>query len=215
LAMADHVEKDVAEEAGAAVRAIIEKQPGLARPISDRWASSLMCAALAAFRDNPGGVAKLLEAVIVWVTDSYADGLGLAPMDSSERQEIEYLLGATITDVEVVKRRTSYLAAMIIDLCAFFRFRDLYVAAVTNFRAANIAPIVLVADEQLAKWGACGSGLTSLSVRYPQAWNSDAPLAPHHEVTRPEGLAAWDALALACLPRNRHPYWAFGELGAG
>lgn len=216
LAMADHVEKDVAEEAGTAVRAIIEKQPGFARPISDRWAISLMCAALSAFRDDPHGVAKLLEAVIVWVADSYADGLGLAPVDSSERQEIEYLLGATLSDVEVTKRRTSYLATMVIDLCAFFGFRDLHRMAIEDFRAVDIAPTVLVADEQRAKWGASESGLTSLSnVRlYQETWDSNARLAPHHEVSGPMGLPAWDALALASLPRNRHPYWAFSQVVA-
>jgi hypothetical protein len=213
LAMADHVEKEVAEEARAAVRAIISKQPGLARPVSDRWTTSLMCAGLSAFRDDPDEVARLLEAVIIWITNSYENGQGLAPVDSSELEEIEYLLGAALSHVDVRKRRTSYLATMVIDLCAFFGFRDLYLAAIHDLRAVAIAPTVLVADEQLAKWGAGEFGLTSLTnVRYRETWSSDARLAPHHEITGPEGLAAWDALALACLPRNRHPYWAFREL---
>ncbi len=216
LAMADYVDREVAEGARAAVRAIVSKQPGLARPISDRWAVSLMCSALSTFRDDPDGVAKLLKRVIVWVADSYAEGLGLAPVDSSELEEIEYLLGAPLSHVNVSKRRISYLAAMVLDLCAFFRFGDLYRAAMKDFRAVDIVPAVLVADERRAQWGASEAGLTSLTnVRYRETWSSDARLAPHHEVTGLQSLPAWDAVALACLARNRYPYWAFGELGSG
>jgi hypothetical protein len=213
LAMAHHVEKDQAEQARLAVKAMVRNQPGLQRPISDRWAISLACATLPAFRDEPEEVASLLESVIVWIADSYEDRPGLAPVDASELEEVEYLLGAAFSHIDVRKRRASYLATMVIDLCAVFGFRDLYLAALHDFRAVDIVPAVLTADERLAKWGAGEFGLTSISNEsYAEAWISDIPLASHHRMIGPSGLPPWDALALASLPRNRHPFWAFVEL---
>ena len=137
----------------------------------------------------------------------------MASADSSEMEEIEYLLGAALSHVDVRKRRTSYLATMVIDLCASLELRDLYSTAIHDFRALNIAPAVLAADERLAKWGAGEFGLTALAnIKYLEDWEGEAPLAPHPGVARIENLTTWDALALTCLPRNRHPFWAFGEL---
>jgi len=213
LAMAGHIEPDVAEDARSAVRAIVSKQPGIGRPLSDRWAVSLMCAALSAFRDNADEVAELLKTVIVWIADSYENRPGLASADCSELVEIEYLLGAPLSHIEIRRRRTSYLATMVLDLSVFFGFRDLYLVAAHDFRAVDLVPTILVADERIAKWGAGEFGIQSIpSVRYEPTWGSDPHLAPHHDTARPEGIPAWDALALACLPRNRHPFWAFSEL---
>lgn len=213
LAMADHVEDDVAEGAKAAVKEIVSKQPGMGRPLSDRWASSLICAVLSTFRDAPAEVAELLETVIIWIADSYENQPGLASVDSSELEEIEYLLGASLSHVEIRRRRSSYLATVVLDLCLFFGFRELYLAAVRDFRAVNIAPTILLADESTAKWGAGEFGIQSIPLlRYEETWNPDTRFPPHGDVARPEHLPAWDALALACLPRNRHPFWAFSEL---
>jgi hypothetical protein len=211
--MSEHVEDDVAEDARMAVKAIVSKQPGIGRPLSDRWAVSLMCAALSAFHDSPTEVAELLRAVVVWVADSYENRPGLASVDCSELEEIEYLLGASLSHIEIRRRRTSYLATVVLDLCVFFGFRDLYLAAVRDFHAVDLVPTILLADERAAKWGAGESGIRSIPLlRYEETWNFDNRLPPHDDTARLEGLPAWDALALACLPRNRHPFWAFSEL---
>jgi hypothetical protein len=213
LAMAGHVEEDVAEDARLAVTAIVSKQPGIGRPLSDRWAVSLMCAALSTFRDSPDEVAELLKTVIVWIADSYENRPGLASVDCSELEELEYLLGAALSHIEIRRRRISYLATMVLDLCVFFGFRDLYLAGVHDFHAVDLAPTILVADERAAKWGAGEFGIQSMPlVTYKEAWNSETQFLPHQDTIGPKSLPAWDAVALACLPRNRHPFWAFSEL---
>jgi hypothetical protein len=213
LAMAEHVEKEIAEAARTAVRAIVSNQPGMSRPLSDRWAVSLMCATLPVFPDSPDEVAELLKAVIVWIADAYENGPGLASGDCSELEEIEYVLGASLAHIEVRTRRISYLATMVIDLCAFFGLRELYLAALNDFRAVGAVPTMVVADERVAKWGAGEFGTSSIPhVRYKEELDSGTPLASHHSATPVEGLSAWDAVALACLSRNRHPFWAFDEL---
>src|SRR5260370_29227684 len=138
---------------------------------------------------------------------------GLASVDCSELEELEYLLGAPLSHIEIRRRRTSYLATMVMDLCVFFGFRDLYLAGVHDFYVVDLAPTILIADERAAKWGAGEFGIQSIPlVRYEEAWNSDTRFPPHQDTIGPRDLPAWDALALACLPRTRHPFWAFSEL---
>jgi hypothetical protein len=213
LAMAEHVEEDVAEAARAAVKAIASKQPGTGRPLSDRWAISLICAVLPIFRDSPARAAELLKAVAAWVADSYDDRPGLAPVDSTELEEIEYLIGEPLSHIIITRRRTSYLATTVLDLCIFFGLRDLYLQAVHDFHAVNLVPTVLIADERVAKWGAGESGIHSIPlVRYDERWNTNIRVPPYGNISAPDYLPAWDALALACLPRNRHPFWTFSQM---
>jgi hypothetical protein len=71
----------------------------------------------------------------------------------------------------------------------------------------------LLADERMAKWGAGESGIHSIPlVRYDKKWNPSTRVPPYGNIDAPSDLPAWDALALACLPRNRHPFWAFRQL---
>ncbi len=206
-------DEHVAEEARSAVMTIVSKQPGMERPPSDRWAVSLMCASLAAYPNSPAKVADLLENAIIWTVDYYDGRPGLAPVDCAELEEIEYLMGFPLSHVELRNRRSSYLATMLIDLCAFFGFKKLYEAALNDFYAVNVVPTMISADERLARWGAGEFGISLVNhVRYQRRWNSDAVLASHHRTRPAEDIPAWDALALACLPRNRHPFWAFGEV---
>jgi hypothetical protein len=213
LAMGPHVEDEVASKARSIVGAIVSKQMGIGRPISDRWAVSLMCASLAVFTDMPDDVENLLESVIIWICDQYQDGLGLASPDAPVSEEVEYLLGAPLSHVGIRQRRTSYLATMTLDLCSFFGFRRLYEAAVHDFSALSISPMMMIADESLAKWGAGEFGISpSWLVDYRDSWDSGGELADHHESIGQANLSAWDAVALSCLPRNRHPFWAFRDM---
>jgi hypothetical protein len=213
MAMAGHVGDELASEARSMVGAIVSKQAGIGRPISDRWAVSLMYASLAVFRNKPDDVEKLLESVIIWTCDSYQYGLGLASPDAPVSEEIDYLLGAPLSHVNIKPRRTSYLATVALDLCCCFGFRSLYEAAVHDFNALGVAPMMIIADESLAKWGAGEFGIsTSWLMNYHDSWNSGRGLADHHEIVGPTDLSAWDAVALCSLPRNRHPFWAFEDM---
>jgi len=213
LALADHVENEISEAARMAVRTIISKQMGVGRPISDRWAISLVCATLSTFRKSPSEVAQLMKDVIVWIADRYQDGPGLASVDSSELEEVEYILGPPLSHVDIRRRKTSYLAAAALDLCIFFNFNELYEDAVHDFRAVDLVPTVVLADENIARWGAGEFGIRSRPLlRYSPTWNPEMRVPPYESLPSPEGVSAWDALALACLPRDRHPFQAFSEL---
>jgi len=203
LALADHVEDNVSEDARMAVKEIVSKQMGVGRPLSDRWAISLICVTLSTFRDSPSEVAKLLESVIVWIADAYDNRLGLGSADCSELEEIEYILGPSLSHIDIRRRRTSYLATAVLDLCLFFGFRDLYQAAVHDFLTVDLVPTIVLADERVAKWGAGEFGILSMPLlRYDETWNQDARVPPYGDIARPEGLPPWDALALASLPRK-------------
>jgi hypothetical protein len=83
------------DELGKFVVSFIETNPGVAHPISDRWAVSLIPAALtAAQRGEPQSIRDLLQNVTKWVADRYdLNGLGLSAADSAPREEIDCLLG--------------------------------------------------------------------------------------------------------------------------
>lgn len=213
LALADHVEDAVSEDARMAVKEMVSKQMGLGSPLSDKWAISLICATLSAFRDSPSEVAKLLESVIVWVADSYDNRPGLGSADCSELEEIEYVLGPSLSHIDIRRRRTSYLATAALDLCLFFGFRDLYQAAVHDFSAVDLVPTIVLADERIAKWGAGEFGILSVPLlQYDATWDQGARVPPYDEMTGLEDLPPWDALALASLPRNRHSFQVLGGL---
>jgi hypothetical protein len=213
LALADHVEDQVSEDARMAVKEIVSKQMGVGQPLSDRWAISLICIVLSTFRDYPSEVASLLESVIVWITDAYDNRLGLGSVDCSELEEIEYILGPSLSHIDIRRRRTSYLATAVLDLCLFLGLRDLYQAAVHDFSIVDLVPIIVLADERVAKWGAGEFGILSMPLlKYDETWDQDIRVPPYGDIARSEGLSSWDELALASLPRNRHPFQAFSEL---
>jgi hypothetical protein len=213
LALADHIEDEISEAARAGVKAIVSKQMGVGRPISDRWAVSLVCTTLPAFRESPSEVAQLLKDVIIWIADRYQDGPGLGSVDCSELEEIEYIIGPPLSHVDVRRRKTSYLATAVLDLCIVFNLTELYQDAVHDFQAVDLIPTVVLADENLAKWGAGGFGIRSRPLlRYSPTWSPEIGVLPYESIPSPEGISAWDALALACLPRDRHPFWALSEL---
>ncbi len=213
LSMAPHVADEVADKARSMVGTIVSKQPGIRKPISDRWAASLMCASLAVSSNAPDDIENLLEAVIIWICDQYQYELGLASPDAPISEEIEYLLGAPLSHVAIKQRQTSYLATVALDLCSVFGFRRLYENAVHDFNALSVSPMMVIADESLARWGAGEFGIyPSWLVSYRGSWDSGSKLADHHEAIGPTNISAWDAVALSCLPRNRHPFWAFRDM---
>jgi hypothetical protein len=76
-------------------------QPGLAHPISDQYAVSLIPTSLALLAADRGAARRLLERTTVWLCDRHERGeLGLASADASPTEEIEYLLGAVFDSIE-------------------------------------------------------------------------------------------------------------------
>ncbi|SCL36078.1 hypothetical protein GA0070624_5450 [Micromonospora rhizosphaerae] len=211
-ALAPHVDPDITHRARASVAALLKHQPGAAHPISDRWAVSIIPAVLAAAAIDRAAVEAYLHSVVTWVADAYDNGIGLASTRATPADEVTMLLGPELEHIEVAKPATSYLATVLIDLAAAADVPDTYQYAVNELLAAGAAPTFITADEAQAKWGAVNSGLQIVPVvRYREMWAPGGPLALHHDETAPADIAAWDALALATLPRNRHHWWAIRQ----
>jgi hypothetical protein len=205
LAEAD---KPRAQDAGAVLSKLLRAQVGLPKLVSDKWAISLVLALLAVKKSEPALAARVLREAVRWVADAYdSDGIGLAAPDASIATEVEHALGGLYDHVAVTRRPDSYAATLLIDLAACLGFESEYNFAVNEILAVKADPVALIADESAARWGA-SMGSTGLArvplVRYAEPYEPSVPLADHHATPRPPG-PAWDALALALLPRDRLP----------
>jgi hypothetical protein len=158
-----------------------------------------------------------LRDVVRWLGDRH-DGanLGLAPTDASPDEEAEYLLGGALEHVERERRRSSYLATVVLDLAAAFEFPDLYDVAYNDIVAVDVTPEVPLPNDDVDQYrgGNAAVGLDT-SPRYAQTWadGENGVMAPHHR----EGAEryylgrigrAWDQLAINALLRDRHSMWA-------
>jgi hypothetical protein len=187
----------------------LEAQPGTAMPFSDRYAVSLVPCALVLRRSpKPGAVERLLTRATVWLCDRYELGnLGLASHEAAPREEIELALGAPFESVDRKRRRTSHLAAVLIDLCAVLRLQQLYADVHNDVRAVNAVPAVLVPGEGAERYQRTGlhhrwdfnpdyaDELTETEPAAPHLPSIDAAVAP---------TDAWRLLAISSALRDRH-----------
>jgi len=75
---------------------LCEKQPGVAHPISDQYAVSVIPAVLALATVDREAAKTHLKRCTVWLCDRYErDALGLAREDATPEEEVEYLMPAS------------------------------------------------------------------------------------------------------------------------
>jgi len=213
LTLNDSISGDAAADARSLLVTLIESQPGLSRPISNRWASAVLVAGVAAGKVAPDAVERWVESTAIWLLDSHDGGWGLAPTNASPDEEVEYLLGPPLAHVVPKRPQQSYLATVLMDLCLALEMNQLYDTIAGDFKAFKIQPLVIVANEEIAKWGAGEFGISAISnVEYPNKVAAQGARVPHHVRGNAEGIGAWDSLALSTLPRNRHSFSALTEL---
>ena len=96
---------------------LCEKQPGVAHPISDQYAVSVIPAVLALATVDREEAETHLERCTVWLCDRYErDALGLAREDPTPEEEIEYLIGGPFESVQLERRPDSLVAPVLLTL---------------------------------------------------------------------------------------------------
>lgn len=204
-------EPDDAAEVGALLAAFVTDQPGASRPISDRWAVSLIPAAALLHADHRDALVSWLERVAVWVCDRYEDHNGLASPAASPTDEVVHLLGEPYEHIAERRRRSSYIATVILDLASTLELPDLYTDAFNDFAAVGIAlPSVEPLDEPGQYLHAETGVVAEANIDFdaqppPSGWRN----AVHHRrALRSYELdrlgRSWELLAAALLLRNRH-----------
>ncbi len=201
-------------ELGKFIVLFIAANPGVAHPISDRWAVSLIPAVLtAAQRGETQTIRDLLRDVTKWVADRYdSNSLGLAAADSSPREEVDHLLGDPFEHIQISRRSESYLATVILDLAAILGLGDSFGTARNEFLAVDLTPTMIESLDTTEQYTLRGDELSfTPNVEYADAWTPQDgwKVAPHHVRARSDYYLQrlgryWDHLALSSVLRDRH-----------
>jgi hypothetical protein len=188
----------------------VRGQPGVAHPISDRWAVAVVPIALELARTDPQAAEDFLREVLRWVLDRYDKakmwGLGLAGSQSTPNEEIRYLLGGPFEHVDAPRRGETYLGTILMDLTNALGFSSLYEDTDNDLKAVDAFPVVLQLPDSTSQYGGSGQDLKfNPNVRY-RPTSAPGPAAAHHVGTHALGRAGlpWDLLALSALLRDRH-----------
>jgi hypothetical protein len=191
----------------------IYAQPGVAHPLSDRFAVSLVPAVLLLQKHKSRAAKKLLEKTTVWLSDRYErGGDGLAGWGISPIEETERVFGGAFDHVRLRGRRTqSHVGAITLDLAALCGYRKLYGDIRNDHLAASLVPVVLRCPDGPDQYILTGeSNRWELNPDYPDALPRDRKLdIPHHREARsPRRLVrdgrSWDLLAVSAALRDRH-----------
>jgi hypothetical protein len=187
----------------------LRAQPGAAWPISDRYAVSLIPFTLMLRQSSePATVQDLLTRATVWLCDRYELGeLGLAGHDAAPREEIERVLGAPFESVDRKRRRSSLVAAVLIDLCAVLRLKRLYADVHNDVRAVNAFPSVLIPGEGAERYQRTAfHHRWDYNPDYGDELSETEPAAPHLASIDPAQapMDAWRLLAVSSALRDRY-----------
>ena len=195
-------------------------QPGASRPVSDNYAVSLIPIGLILRLQGSSLLTSWATRVVSWVADYYdakAKGTGLAPIDSSETMEVDYLAGFALESVEVPHNRTSLVASAVLDLAALSEDGDLFDAAHNEFLAVDAYPEIVETEDNADQYLRDGATvMKSVNDAYQEAWQPDDgwKVAPHHH-RAPDTyrIAAdgnyWAQLATSAVLRDR---WFLGAM---
>lgn len=204
------VEPELATDIAKWLSRFIAAQPGATRPVGDQYAVSLVPLALALHSQGQAdAAARLLERATVWLCDRYEpDALGLAGHHAEPREEVERIFGSAFESVTLTRRRSSHIAAAILDLCAILGYDSLYADAHNDVRAVNAYPMVLSGVHGVDRYLRAGhSNRWDHNPDYADELG-DNPVAPHLDIAGvAPGLSqrdAWDLLAVSAALRDRH-----------
>jgi hypothetical protein len=133
-------EKDERATFGDTLTLMAESEPGLNHPLSDRFAVSTIMATLGLLgAGNIEAAQALLRSTTKWICDRYEKGVGLASIDMSADEEVDYLLGFSFEGTKArQERRQSLLATALCDLAAFLADASLYSDVVNDIKACGI-----------------------------------------------------------------------------
>lgn len=201
------------DEIAAWLSSFVGTNPGASQPLSDRWAVSLIPAALVVARHNREEAARYLERVTAWVCDHYeADGLGLAAADADPAAEIDYFFGGPLEHVTRPRRLTSYLATVILDLAAALELNSLYDDARNDFLASDVSLGVPLPRDDDAQYQVIRADVPlDTSPKYAEQWSDGDGwrMSSHHDDDLSRYYLGsidrvWDFVAICLVTRDRH-----------
>lgn len=192
------------------IQRIATDHPGSIRPISDRFAVSLVPVLLTMALGSCEPLNDYIRAITKWVCDQYESGWGIASHDASPLEEIEYLLGSPLESIEREKRGESYVCSVLADICSILELRDTLDDVINEFLAVGALPQIVEAADTSGQYLRRSPDLRwEVNVPYQipaaeQSWES----APHHSRNTDYYLArvgrSWDHLAVSAVLRDRH-----------
>jgi Restriction endonuclease len=127
------------EEVATFLTEFLEMEEGCGHVPSDRYATSLVWAALALMKARRADRARtLVKRSVVWLCDRVEKGFGIARYDADEKEETYVLLGYAFDFIKVDQNRSSYLATIVSDLAAFIGDKELYADVVNDLAACEV-----------------------------------------------------------------------------
>jgi hypothetical protein len=197
---------------------LCEKQPGVAHPISDQYAVSVIPAVLALATVDRGAAETHLKRCTIWLCDRYErDALGLAREDATPEEEVEYLIGGPFESVQLERRPDSLIAPVLFDLAAALRSTDLYGDIYNDVLAVRICPQVLRLADGPDQYSRTGNGnRIDPNVDFAESLADGEVVAPHYNDKAGESQVAsghaWDLLAIGSALRDRYYVRALASL---
>lgn len=193
----------------------VERQPGAAHPISDRWAVSMIPALLLIRTVDKDIVEPYLRRVITWLGDAYeGEAAGLASYHADPQEEADFLLGGSLEHVPHVRRGGSYIATVALDLAAAFELSSTYDIAFNDVEASDLTPVVPLPNDDRSQYLISGHDVDvpmNTSPKYAERYaeGDDWRMASHHDDHLSRYLLGrigrlWDALAVSIVTRDRH-----------
>jgi len=190
-------------------------QPGVGRPLGDRYAVSLIPVALM-LHDHVDELGSLLSGAAVWVCDRYERAqLGLGSWDASVEEEIARVLGSSI-GLAIERRRSSLIASVLLDVAAMLDLRDLYANIRNDLLAVRVhCPVLLTGNGPDRYDKPAVNARWDLDADYADELTDD-PAAPHLAQAPEDEMVArgrwWELLAVSAVLRER---WFPVAIGAG
>jgi hypothetical protein len=190
-------------------------QPGVAHPLGDRFAVSLVPPLLLLQRSKPRAARKLLVKSTVWLCDRYEArrGDGLSSWTDAPEDEVDRVFGGALEHIRLRGRRTqSHVASVLLDLAALSGFRAEYADVRNDQLAVGLVPVVLRCPDGPDQFRLTGqANRWELNPLYPEELpaQTGALDIPHHrEAGSPRSLVAdgraWDMLCVSSAVRDRH-----------
>jgi hypothetical protein len=178
-------EPDLAAAITARLAKFVKQQAGVARPIGDRYAVSLIPIAVLLVAENQETVESLLRQTTMWVCDRYErDELGLASIDAPEFEEVCRVLAGPF-DVGLARRQESQVASVLLDVSATLDLRDVYADVRNDTLAVELYPSVPVLAD----------GRTSYPARRMGTAGITTPTTPTRSMARDQRLRTSAATA--------------------
>lgn len=141
------------------VERFVAAQPGAAHPISDRWAVSIVPAAILLHSHSSPALEPWLRQVAAWICDRHDRQPGLASVYASAEQELKQLLGEPYEHLDVARRKQSFVASVVLDLASILQLNSLYEDALNDFLAVDLAFPVMEPADELGQYFYDGPGL--------------------------------------------------------